>query len=89
MAVSLGILGKNLVSSKLFSYGKKLKVATKTFASFNNKNCVRAFSSSGISNNNSSRKKKFIRDSKSGWPDELLGPVAPANQKFPLPGNFC
>jgi len=24
----------------------------------------------------------------SGWPDEFLGPLAPTNQKFPLPGNI-
>ena len=83
MATSLRNFGKKLVSRKLFSYGNKLQVAK----SLNNKKCVRTFSSSGRSNNNSSGNKKFIRDIESGWPDELLGPVAPANQKFPLPGN--
>ena len=89
MATSLRNLCKSLVSRKLLSYGKKLQVATKTIASLNNKNCVRAFSSSERSSKNSSGNEKFIHDIESGWPDELLGPVAPANQKFPLPGNIC
>jgi len=88
MATSLRNLCENLVSRKLFSYGKKLQVASKTIASLNNKNCTRAFSSSKRSSKNSSGNKKFIHDIESGWPDELLGPVAPANQKFPLPGSI-
>ena len=83
MATSLRNFGKKLVSRKLFSYGNKLQVAK----SLNNKKCVRTFSSSGRSNKKSSGNKKSIRDIESGWPDELLGSVAPANQKFPLPGN--
>ena len=74
MAASIRNLGKTLVTSKL------LQVATKTIATLNNKDCIRFRSSSGST--------KFTPEIESGWPDDLLGPVTPAHQKFPLPGNF-
>jgi len=87
MAASLRNLCKKLVSRKLLSYGKKLQVASKTISTLNNKACIRVFSSSERSGKNSSGNTKLIPEIGSGWPDELLGPVTPANQKFPLPGN--
>jgi len=66
---------------RVLTYGRNLLNTTRVMSSMR---LYSKFQDGDEQNVNQS----LTSETMSGWPDEFLGPLAPTNQKFPLPGNI-